>query len=694
MSGIIGDPDTGSALSSSQEDLLNAAVQPGDNVSSLVNDAGYVTAAGVGAVTSVNGDVGDVVLDADDIDDTSTTNKFVTSTQLTTLGTALQPGDNVSVLVNDAGYIPSTQKAAANGVASLGPTGLIPAEQLPTLSITDTYVVASQAEMLALSSAAKGDVAVRTDESKTYILQGTDPSVLGDWLELLTTTTDVISVNGQIGNVVLDSSDIGLGNVDNTSDLDKPISTAVQAALDVKLEVGGNISDFTNDAGYVSSLGSIDGHTDVNLSGLSAGKILQYNGSNFVPIDTPSGGAASLADLSDVDLTDLTSGDILQYNGTDFVPVDMPSGGGSVAMSDLTDVDLTGLAASKILEYNGSSWVVIDTPSGGGGEVTFPLQGSSGTSGAPTYSFSSGTSTGMYYSGSNEVAFSCGGTLKLKVTASGLTTYDGIAFTANNISVRNAYHLTMGTGSNVRASNGSVTGAAVSVGAGLYGNGFYAPSTNIVGVTISNTERMRFDQYGLRMSLAGTLATPAIANNSDTNTGLLWPSTDKMTFSAGGVSAFSIDKPNNNVTVEDTFDFKIAGIATTASAANAYIDPTTGEFARSTSSLRYKTDVVDLTEEEVNSVLSLRPITYTPQDGCGNTERRYLGLLAEEVADVEPKLVEYIDIPFDDDDDPETPPTIVTVPDSVQYERVVVSLVGIVQKLHAEVEALKLQIGS
>jgi hypothetical protein len=42
----------------------------------------------------------------------------------------------------------------------------------------------------------------------------------------------VQSVNGETGIVVLDKSDIGLGNVDNTSDINKPISTATQTALD------------------------------------------------------------------------------------------------------------------------------------------------------------------------------------------------------------------------------------------------------------------------------------------------------------------------------------------------------------------------------------------------------------------------------------------------------------------------------
>lgn len=44
----------------------------------------------------------------------------------------------------------------------------------------------------------------------------------------------VASVNGQTGVVVLAKSDIGLGNVDNTSDANKPVSTATQTALNLK----------------------------------------------------------------------------------------------------------------------------------------------------------------------------------------------------------------------------------------------------------------------------------------------------------------------------------------------------------------------------------------------------------------------------------------------------------------------------
>lgn len=47
----------------------------------------------------------------------------------------------------------------------------------------------------------------------------------------------VSSVNGRTGAVVLTKSDVGLGNVDNTSDATKPISTATQTALDAKSDV-------------------------------------------------------------------------------------------------------------------------------------------------------------------------------------------------------------------------------------------------------------------------------------------------------------------------------------------------------------------------------------------------------------------------------------------------------------------------
>ena len=56
----------------------------------------------------------------------------------------------------------------------------------------------------------------------------------------------VTSVNGKTGVVVINKGDIGLGNVDNTSDVNKPISTPQQAALNLKENtiVAGTISQY------------------------------------------------------------------------------------------------------------------------------------------------------------------------------------------------------------------------------------------------------------------------------------------------------------------------------------------------------------------------------------------------------------------------------------------------------------------
>jgi len=111
----------------------------------------------------------------------------------------------------DALLIPLAQKGAVNGVAPLDASQKIPNMYLPALAITDTFVVANQAAMLALALAEKGDVAVRTDLSKSFILAGSDPSVLADWQELLTPTHLVLSVNGQVGAVVLTTTEISEG---------------------------------------------------------------------------------------------------------------------------------------------------------------------------------------------------------------------------------------------------------------------------------------------------------------------------------------------------------------------------------------------------------------------------------------------------------------------------------------------------
>lgn len=73
-------------------------------------------------------------------------------------------------------------------------------------------------------------------------------SLVGKWFKL-DNTDDVLSVNGMTGAVVLNASNVGLSNVDNTSDANKPISTASQTALDGKKDDFAENSAFNKDFG-------------------------------------------------------------------------------------------------------------------------------------------------------------------------------------------------------------------------------------------------------------------------------------------------------------------------------------------------------------------------------------------------------------------------------------------------------------
>lgn len=113
--------------------------------------------------------------------------------------------------VNGTGTAASKNVGTEAGqIPVLGENGKISETMLPAIAITDTFTVANESEMLALT-AQKGDVAIRTDLSKSFILKTEPASEVGNWAELKTPVDAVQSVNGKTGIVTLTTSDIGEG---------------------------------------------------------------------------------------------------------------------------------------------------------------------------------------------------------------------------------------------------------------------------------------------------------------------------------------------------------------------------------------------------------------------------------------------------------------------------------------------------
>lgn len=145
--------------------------------------------------------------------------------------TAVQPSALATALM---------AKADATALATKADlvNGVLPTSQLPALAINDIFPVSSQAAMLALT-AQRGDMAIRSDTSTTWVLSTDDPTQLANWLVLPTptATAPVQSVNGQTGIIVLGKADVGLGNVSNLAPADLPVSSATSTALGFKAPI-------------------------------------------------------------------------------------------------------------------------------------------------------------------------------------------------------------------------------------------------------------------------------------------------------------------------------------------------------------------------------------------------------------------------------------------------------------------------
>ena len=110
-----------------------------------------------------------------------------------------------------------------------------------------------------------GELSANTVDGKLYIKKTVAA------VDTILRIGPVDSVAGRVGDIILASVDVGLGNVNNTSDANKPVSTAQQAALATKASSGGN-SDITSLAGLTTAITVAQGGTGATsaAAGLAA----------------------------------------------------------------------------------------------------------------------------------------------------------------------------------------------------------------------------------------------------------------------------------------------------------------------------------------------------------------------------------------------------------------------------------------
>jgi hypothetical protein len=315
---------------------------------------------------------------------------------------------------------------------------------------------------------------------------------------------------------------------------------------------------------------------------------------------------------------------------------------GILAFSTASDAaPTTAVENALIIDRTGTA---VTTATFGGTQFQFP----NGSAGTPAIGGSTDTDTGIFWTGGNELAFSTSGTLRLDIRSA-------------DILVRVPFG----------AADGAVGGPSYSFENDA-DTGMYRDAANQLSFSAGNTRVFTalstFLQVDLPARFAdGAIGAPSITFGNDTDTGLWRNTSDAINFSCGGGLALQLSSSLFSLQVGVT-TVQFAGIGTTASAANAFLDSGAGnQLLRSTSSIQYKRDVVDL-DADVERLLDLRPVAYRSKCEHDDPDQIHFGLIAEEVAEVFPQLVHR-------DESGQV--------QSVQYDRVVPLILAYLKKQNA-----------
>ena len=132
---------------------------------------------------------------------------------------------------------------------------------------------------------------------------------------------------------------------------------------------------------------------------------------------------------------------------------------------------------------------------------------------------------------------------------------------------------------------------------------------------------------------------------------------------------------------------------TTGSAANVNVN-SSGSLMRSTSSAKYKTNVETIEDSYADALLECRPVWYRSLCEQDNPEHGFWGFIAEEVAEIDPRLVSYrtTEASYDKKTGEAIFSPVDPVPEGVQYDRFVPHLVNLIKRQKATITAQQAQI--
>jgi len=133
---------------------------------------------------------------------------------------------------------------------------------------------------------------------------------------------------------------------------------------------------------------------------------------------------------------------------------------------------------------------------------------------------------------------------------------------------------------------------------------------------------------------------------------------------------------------------------TTGGAENVNVQ-SDGLMQRSVSSIKYKKDVETLEDSYADALLDLRPVWYKSKCASDNPDWGYWGFIAEELAEIDPRLVIWKTEEVTADEDGNQVKTACDPePEGVQYSRFVPHLLNLIKRQQTAIETLETKVAA
>ena len=358
---------------------------------------------------------------------------------------------------------------------------------------------------------------------------------------------------------------------------------------------------------------------------------------------------------------------------------------------------------------------------------TLPVVHPLGAVATPSITFTGDLNTGIWSPAADTIAFSEGGTEAMRIDSSGRL---GIGTTSPSTTLHVLHPNSLDVGLTLEAS-GATGGKLVRMRAATGGDLIFQTNTGsleaarltasgqlLVGTssTSSNTSILAQGNSGgpgAVLRLATTSATPANGDDlgyvifSDsshanaawinaTRDGGTWSASSKPTRLVFSTTADGASSPTERMRIDNAGNLfsPQTYASTTVNAANINIQPD-GRFYRSTSSIKYKTDVETLGDEYADAILNCRPVWYRSTTGNDAPDWGWWGFIAEEVAEIDPRLVSWKtqEISYDDKGSAVTN-SCEPEPEGVQYDRFVPHLLNLIKRQKEQIEAMEARLSA